>query len=203
MLKLYPATIAIYEELFQQATLNKNYKHKTTRRDRLLICRFIKWINGKYHFTQVNESLLIQFFEFQFSRYSGIATPKGKNVILLHWIVGQKAIIAWENRNIKKRYLVTWRINKDFKLKLKEAFKEVKVNKNNFLLKVNTHEEQSKVRFYNLLEGYIYCGQMTTLFNPVSDLCNGCNYKQECIERLKLNFEKLYKLRTNEYHNEV
>lgn len=203
MLKLYPATIATYEELFQQATLNKNYKHKITRRDRLLICRFIKWINKKYHSTQINESLLIQFFEFQFSRYSGIATPKGKNVILLHWIVGPKAIKEWENRVVKKRYLVTWRINKEFKLQLKKAFVEVKVKSNIFLLKVSAYEEQSKVRFYNSPEGYVYCGQMTTLYNPLSDLCKECNYKQDCQERLKLNFEKLYKLRINDNYNEV
>jgi hypothetical protein len=197
MFKLYPATIVVYEELFRQATLNKNYKHRTTRVDRLLICRFIKWINKKYHSSQINETLLIQFFEFQFSRYSGIKTPKGKNVILLNWLIGQKAIMAWEDRVIKKRYLVTWRCNKEFRLKLNKAF-AVKVKGSSFLLKINQYEEQSKNRFYNSPEGYIYCGQMTTLYNPLSDLCQGCNYKKECEERLKINFEKLYKSRIDE-----
>jgi len=195
-LKLYPSILALYENLYQQATLHSKFKHKTNRKDRLLICKFKVWLNKNYKQHQINESLLIQFFEFQFSRYSGIVTPKGKNSIILSWIIGPKAINEWQNRNVRKRYLVTWRINKEFKLHLEKTFAQVKVNNiPKYLLSINQYEEAEKRRFFNTKEGYIYCGQFTTLYNPISISCQACSYRTECSERLKINFETLYKIR--------
>lgn len=196
---LDPAIKELYQYLYRQATLHSNYIYNSTERDQLLINKFIKWINGAYRQHQINETLLIQFFEFQFSRYSGIVTPKGKNNILLSWLIGPKAIKQWTSRNVKKRYLVTWRINKDFKLHLKQAFTTIKVNTVPvYLLVLNEYEEESKKRFYNKPEGYLYCKQMTTLYTPYSELCRDCDFKDDCIDRLKLTFEKLYKIRIHD-----
>lgn len=196
---LYPAVKELYQHLYRKATLHSNFNYQTNRRDRLIICKFIKWINGAYKQHQINESLLIQFFEFQFSRYSGIVTPKGKNNILISWLIGPAAIKHWTSRNVKKRYLVTWRINKDFKLHLKQTFTTIKVNRvPAYLLALNEYEEESKKRFHNKPEGYLYCKQMTTLYNPFSELCRDCDFKDDCIDRLKINFEELYKIRIHD-----
>lgn len=194
-LQLYPATVAIYQELYKQAALHPNFKYKINKRDRSLICSFVGWLNKNYKPYQLNEAFLIQYFEYQFSRYSGVVTPKGKNNIMLNWLIGVKAQQAWSERKISKRYIVRWRCNKDFQLKLKTAFKkEIRVIDNPFL-KLNPNEEHEKQRFYNKPTGYIYCADMTTLYNPASKLCEGCIFKAECIERLQLNLPKLYKIR--------
>ncbi|HSY76447.1 MAG TPA: hypothetical protein VK890_06305 [Bacteroidia bacterium] len=158
-----------------------------------------------YSIVQITESLLIGYFEFQFSRYSGIKTPRGKNNIMLNWVIGQKAMQAWLTRNIKKRYFVKWKINKDFKLKLKLAFKsEVKVNNGpSFLNQLNQYEEQEKQRFHNTPDGYGYCAMMTTLYTPNSILCRSCKFKLACIERLKINFNNLYQKRTHGLTNRI
>src|SRR5882757_954109 len=141
-MQLYPAIIAIYSHLFGQATLRTNYKLNPNKRERLLICKFIKFCQSTYSKQQLQQDFLIGYFEFQFSRYSGIKTPHGKNNIMLNWLIGEKAINEWQKRNIKKRYYVKWRCNKDFKLTLNQAFKkEFKVNRFSFGEVVNGYEE--------------------------------------------------------------
>jgi hypothetical protein len=195
-LYLYHIIIAIYQELYGQATIRANYKYEPPRKDRLLICKFIKHIRSTYKAHQLTQDFFIGYFEFQFSRYSGVKTPRGKNNIMLNWLVGEKAIKAWEARSVNKRYLVKWRINKDFKLTLNQAFKKtVKVKTSPFLLTVNPWEERAKQRFYNKPQGYLYCAQMTTLYNPKSSLCGECSFKEACIERLKINYANLYQKR--------
>lgn len=195
-MKLYPAIVNLYQQLYAQATLRKNYVFTPPRQDRLLICKFCKWLYKTYSIHQITETLLIDYFEFQFARYSGVQTPKGKNNIMLNWIVGPKAIQAWVTRNVKKRYLVRWRCNKDFKLTLSQAFKKtVTVNVILFTEQVNQYEEREKQRFYNKKQGYLYCAAMTTLYTPNSNLCTACDFKIACIERLACTYPQLYKKR--------
>lgn len=196
-MQIYPAIQALYQQLYRQATLHSNFKYKSSLQDRRLTCKFIKWLRSTYTVHQITEALLIQYFEFQFSRYSGIITPKGKNNIMLNWIIGPKAINAWQNRDIKKRWLVRWHINKDFRLQLIKTFPSVVTVNLRYVIKKQTrpHEEQAKFRFYQQPKGYLYCAQMTTLYNPASAYCTGCHFKVTCQERLRLIYPELYKKR--------
>jgi hypothetical protein len=197
-LQVYPCVQALYQEMYRQATLHSSFKYKSSLADRKLTCKFIIWLQKVYRPHQINEALLIQFFEFQFSRYSGVITPRGKNNVMLNWIIGPKAIWEWEHRTVSKRWLVRWRINKDFHLKLKKFVNVAPplqvINEEPF-----AHEEKAKARFYGQPEGYVYCAQFTTLFNPYSSLCNKCEFMQPCAERLKMTYNNLYQKRMGEF----
>jgi hypothetical protein len=197
--------ISLYEELFRQATLNRNYKLHLNPNDKTLVRKFIDWINSTYHESQIGEDFFINYFEFQFSHYHGMISEKfGRNRIMLNWVIGKKAIQRWEERDSSKRWLVKLRVNSEFSLNLKEAFKEEKKkvnisNKSKFILELNKTEEGYKKRFYNELKGFVFCQMFTTLYNPISPLCQSCTNKDICIKTIQTELPEFYKLREESY----
>lgn len=197
---MYQLVVDIYEELYKQATLRPpGWEYKPSHADRQLIVDFIYWIEETYpHQTGVS-TFLIKYFEFQFSRYVGVRTKYGQNNIMMNWLIGPKARQEWKKRKINKRWLVRWRINRDFKLRLYRAINSTiksqgELNKK-VLNHIITYEEVEKARFLNEPKGYVYCALMTTLFNPRSKNCRICVFNKTCEQRLKNSYPKLYEQR--------
>lgn len=198
-MKIYSAIIAIYEELFKQTTLNRNYKLIPNKVDRKLIISYIKWLDEKYHKEEIGVDFLINYFEFQFSHYVGMKTKFNK-VIMLNWLIGKKAIERWEKRNPKLKWIVKVRINSEFSLNLRETFKaenqiKKQTEREGFISQTNESEEIYKRRFHDTLKGFVYCQMFTTLYNPKSELCKVCLNREICKETLKTELPKFYKLR--------
>lgn len=201
---IYEIVCQIYQELYRQATIRPKYTYDPKHADHELIQKFVQWLQKHYKPGQIGEDLLVQYFEFQFSRYSGVVTKYGKNSVMMNWLIGQKAIATWLKRDLSKKFLVRYRCNKDFKLNLRKHFapaKQVKVNqqKRNFLSQINKTEEFEKKRYYNKHVGYLYCGDITTLYHPASEVCNGCNFKDDCTKRLQKSLPNVYKIRFNNH----
>lgn len=201
-MKIYSVICSLYEELFRQTSLNRNYKFIPNDRDRKIIISFIKWLYSKYHRSEIGVDFLTTYFEFQFSNYVGMKTKFNK-AIMLNWIVGNKAIQRWEERNPRLKWVVKVKINKEFSLKLKEAFKKENKSKTLnekelFIKNVNQNEEKSKKQFYNTLKGFLYCQAHTTLFNKKSELCCQCENRLLCKDMLKNELPKFYKIRETE-----
>lgn len=194
------ATIELYTEFFRQVTYNKDFTFRKLPKDLKIISRFCDWMLKKYKPEQIGIDFLIEFFKFQFSRYAGKQTQYGMNVIMIHWLIGDKAQKAWDEQKYSKKWIVKVKLRKNVEIRLLEAFKsQIKIakkqNNKQSYLKVHQHEETAKKRFFNLKKGFLYCHGTTTLHNPKSDFCNRCNFKQECIISLKAQFPNLYKLR--------
>jgi len=190
---LSQALILLYESLYQQLSLKSHFKFFPTVSDEILIEKFISWVNVSKQ-SRANPDFLIAFFEFQFSHYSGVQTKYGKNQIMFNWVIGPKAIERFEKRTISKRWLVRLK-NKEIGLSLKEALKPVKIIKS-YENKIYDFEEKEKQRFYNTPKGLLYCLTTTTLYNPMSKLCNECNNKEDCLKVLENEYPKLYNKRT-------
>lgn len=197
------ATIELYTEFFRQVTLNKNYTFIRFGRDIIQIGRFADWMLTQYKPEQIGITFLIDFFKFQFSRYAGVNTAYGRNAIMIHWLIGNKARQAWLNQKHSKKWLVKFKLKKEVELRLIDAFKEqLKKQSNTKAIKrhkkVHLHEEVEKKRFYNTKKGFLYCHGTTTLYNKKSALCEGCKFKTDCIISLKNQFPELHKIRISD-----
>lgn len=192
-LKLSSAIILLYESLYQQISLKTHYRFLPNRTDKLLICKFIRWIrvNKKTH---ANVDFLIAYFEFQFSHYEGVQTSYGKNSIMFNWIIGPLAIKRFEQRKVSQRWLVRLK-NKNIKLNLKKVLQNFDKVKKPYVNQIYPYEEQEKLRFYNTPKGFVYCLNTTTLYNPISEVCSKCKNRTDCIKTLKSEFPKLFELR--------
>lgn len=199
-LSIFKAICLLYQDLYRQLSLNTSFIYKPSRNDKITIIKFIGWLRANYLKEQIGEDFLILYFKYQFYRYAGIQTPKGRNMIMMNWIVGAKAISAWQDRNPKLHYKVNFKIKRELQLTLLSSLSSLKsfrVNNNNqlFILKIHVYEEVEKEKYYNTTVGFVYCAQMTTLFNEKSVLCNGCKFQQDCIKRLKTNYPRIYRAR--------
>jgi hypothetical protein len=63
------------------------------------------------------------------------------------------------------------------------------------VLAIVDSEERSKRKFYNSRRGLAWCIATTTLCNDKSELCIGCNNREQCLITLRENYNKVYRLR--------
>lgn len=62
------------------------------------------------------------------------------------------------------------------------------------------HEEGTKKRALSTPVGYYICGISTLLYTPFSPACRNCRKAKECIERTRMNFPELYRIRMEKYN---
>ncbi len=194
------AIIQLYTEFFRQVSLNKNFIFKRWSKDIKTISKFSDWLLKEYKQEQIGILFLIDFFKFQFSRYAGVNTQYGRNIIMLNWLIGDKAKKAWLDQKHSKKWIIKVKLKKSVEIQLIKAFEEqIKNSKSSALksryLKIHEHEEIAKQRFFNTKKGFLYCHGTTTLYNKKSSLCSECLFKEDCQESLKSQFPKLYDIR--------
>lgn len=201
MLNIWNLSIELYQELFRQCSLNSSFVFKPTLSESKMLIKFLTFMKNRYKKHELSVTLFIQYFEFQFSRYSGTySAGYGKNKIMFSWIVGIKAITAWNDRNISKKWLVMLKLDNEVCLRLTKTFKDKyaarRQNKTIILFEQlsNVEENQKQVR-YNKPEGLLWCYTVTTLYDSRSKWCRGCIHQGDCINRLKQDFPLLYKRR--------
>lgn len=192
---------------FRQVSGYANYKYNPRMTDLKMIVRFVNWGRNNYK-GQFGADFLIKYFEFQYSYYSGLKTRFGKGVVMINWIIGDKAIKRYETRDIKNNRYAKFFLNKNsseyFKkqsLNLSERRQEKLKIKEKYVLEVHPIEEQFKQSFFNTEKGFVFCCTTTTLFNLKSDLCKKCDFAKQCKETLQANYPLIYKLRKE--HGEI
>jgi hypothetical protein len=168
------------------------------KKDQLLICKFIKYLDQNYK-EQVDIVFLIDYFKFQFSHYVGIKTKYGTNAIMIQWIIGPKAIERWKTRDVRKKWIVRVKLKNEVELKFVKTYNKIlKQNSENRFIQLHKYEEDDKQRFHNTGNGFQYCLYNTTLYNPLSNLCLSCLNNDKCKKILSINHPNLYKQRINE-----
>lgn len=195
--------LKLIEELqthfFRQVSGYENYKFKVQQRDVAMIAKFVKWGKENYK-DSFSTDFLINYFEFHYSYYSRITTRFGKGVIMLNWIVGEKARERWKDRDLKNNRYIKFSLNKNSQGYLKNLYlssrqKQKDREKIKYILEINNLEEEFKKAFYDSEKGFLFCCQQTTLYNGNSELCRNCKFKEQCKETLKSNYPKVFKIR--------
>lgn len=198
---IYEAVVKIYEELFRQVTLHDRWVYRVKTSDKLKIEKFAKWCLRMGE--QIHVGWLISYFEYQFSRYAGTMTKRGKNQVLIHWLIGKKAISEYLTRDVKKSYPLK-RVRIQTRLNLYKIFakereaEQVKVYEA-MALEINNDDEIIKQRLYNKLEGFVFCFENTTMFHQKSKWCIGCNFAERCVQLQQQHLKRIYNIRKKAY----
>lgn len=142
---------------------------------------------------------LFYFFSLQFSVFENKGIKYGEG-LKLKWLLTEKSLLRWKNKNDKY-----WKyfLDKNFYSKYRE------INYNNFYLQFSVFEDKVKINFKELKEyeefqkkrylnssdGLQHCINVTTLFNPISIICNKCTFNKQCKNFLKTLYPNIYEER--------
>jgi len=154
----------IYEKLFRSSSKDDSFTFTPTPTEKKMIENFIAKLPK-----ETSEDWLFDFLTFGFSRYSDLNTRYGKGLIQLSWVIGQKAIDAYNKRNEGQIYYT-----QKFKAenKIQKEVKKAKPFNESFL-------NREKQRFYNTERGLLHCKEMLFISNQ-SNSCLNCKFKEEC-----------------------
>lgn len=158
--------ISLYEYFFRATSGNAQFVCIPTAAERKLITKFVSVIPDI-----ASEDWMFDYLVFQFGRYYDLKTRYGKGVILISWVLGQKAMDAWKARTEQQLYYTQkFKIElglekkKDFTMKLSEDF-------------LNAERE----RFHNTEQGFLNCQELE-LKKQKNRICITCKFKKYCNE---------------------
>lgn len=216
-IELRNSIILTYEEYMKAVTTDTGFKLKMNSKIDSTINGFIDWIDielstklMKKGSLRVNYEFLVKYFDYTFNYWlwkydeDPISMSKyGLKSIQLNWCIGSAARLRFKKNSEKVEFL-----RKDRQLrkagveilkKLQSKTEEQKeAFRHTFLSGSNVLEEEEKELAYNTPEGLLNCISNTTLYNPKSKLCQGCNLRMRCKEILKVQIPNIYKFRFNE-----
>lgn len=108
------------------------------------------------------------------------------------WCIGGKVAHQHDKLDSSVR---TWIVRKGIKKQNKINTTKYKSLLRERLLSIVDSEEALKRKFYNTRRGLAWCIANTTLCNDKSELCLGCNNREQCLLTMRENYYKVYKLR--------
>lgn len=151
------------------------------------------WNNFLETRDKVNEEIVRSIVEFGIQNYfSENNSQRQKDSIRFSWVFGKTAIERWSRNGMRvNNYIVRKTLKKAHRI---NTVKRVS-NLQSILLTVRKSEERYKAEFFNTRRGLQWCIANTSLYHHKSPLCATCQFKGECKEVLKLNYNKTYKLR--------
>jgi hypothetical protein len=195
----YKLIMELYQEYYIQISGHKNYTFRPTGNDKKLIARYAHWMWNVYGKESVGLNILIQYFDFQFNYYCRLDTRFGRGVIMLNWVIGDKARKRWQERDKDWDFAVKFTLNRDTNQKFNRYFltavSQVQTEKRRkYLLELGVDERQ-KQRYYNSQRGFAICLSSTTLYNPKSPFCKGCLFADDCRKILQASYPKIFELR--------
>lgn len=164
--------VELYELFFVRTSHYSNYEFNPSERDNKLIKSFIKKFTKHIPLETISESLIFDYFAYQFMSRETQKTSFGTGVIMLNWVIGEKSIKTWIDR------FEGWDYH------LREFLKRIGVEKNLIVTKERRslleYEEDLKKESFNTFQGFHQCLTMTRLFSESSELCIQCNFSIDC-----------------------
>lgn len=182
----------LYEYYYQQSSLNTSFQFKPKEKDQNLIEKFLSILSATYVIEGLGLDFFSDYFQFQLRYWDGKKTRFGEGVIMLSWIIGDKAIKRWEKA---KDEHIRWQNHLYIQNSgVRSHQKDIKVD-NSFLINFNEIEERDKKMFLNTKKGLTWCLLNTTLFNHKSPTCLLCESQMQCISLLEKKYPSLFKMR--------
>lgn len=190
MVDHYSVIHYLYENFYRKKYGNEKYKFKPSEKYLIAIDKFLLYLDKKYNLETIGVNYLINYFVFQFEFWDDLVITTISEKITLPMILGKNAINRFNNRDTKYDYqLQSSEFVKKHNILLSEIKNKFSESDSN---KINRFEELEKNRFHNTSRGFLNCIEKISLFNHYSLLCNSCNYKIECKELLKNNYNQVY-----------
>lgn len=151
----------------------------------------------------ISENYVTNFIIFSIGTHAGKRYYKtttkrsAKNAVEISWILGRPTFLAYLKASKYELYKTRKKVQKitasrgHRKRAVEEALKK---NDTDFALIVNLnrYEEIEKQRYLNTVDGFLWCGTETTLFNDESPVCMECEFRIDCRRRLKEELPKIY-----------
>ena len=157
--------IQLYEHFFQVSTNNQNFEFRPKERERKMIDTFVSKLTPSH-----GEDWLFGYFCYQFSRYIDLKTRFGKGVVMLGWIIGDKALKKYRDASDEEKY---WG----------DQFK-TRFNIHNPLIEkqpieYKEYKDKERRRFYNSVRGLLHCKE-NDLYNDKNRHCIFCKNLKDC-----------------------
>lgn len=163
-------------------------------KDIAVIDKFITELSKRKIASSMGKDEMIKYFIFQFDYWLNINPVKTDfKVFRLTWIIGSKALDRWINYPYKDLTKARGNLSKYDIESIITSIGEV--NPTRSVVDIKLHEELEKKKFYNSPQGYVYCIEHTTLYNPLSPLCQECQFKEQCQIQLLINLPSIYSKR--------
>lgn len=196
-----------YNEIGEK-TYNFNYTENTSLYN---FANFLKEKNPHY----LTVDWLFDYFNTQFTYWSFIKDSKERDngekyYIMLHWVLGQKALKRYLAKTKKDTYFYHSNFYPKYEIKKDNLIEALRIKgfiieeedstivEEDKLITINPlkdSEERQKKKLHNTIEGFYICLNFTTLFKFNSPLCMSCVYKNACKKQLKMRYPNLYQKR--------
>ena len=153
----------LYTEFFNKTSETK-IDISFSEKDEKMIDNFIKMLPE-----HADEDWLFDFLLFGFGRYAEKDTHCGKGNVQLSWVIGKKAMEAYNNRTEQQLYYTSkFKIERDICKKVKP----VSPLSDDYLNK-------ERGRFLNTDRGWFHCKE-NLLSYETNKICLKCKFKNKC-----------------------
>jgi hypothetical protein len=153
----------LYTEFFNK-TSDVKVDITFSEKDEKMIDNFIKLLPD-----YVDEDWLFDFMLFGFGRYADKETHCGKGNVQLNWVIGKKAIEAYNNKTEQQLYHISkFKIEKGINKRRKQVIP---------LSDLYLNTERS--RFLNTERGFLHCKE-NLLSYETNKVCLKCKFKKIC-----------------------
>lgn len=180
---------------------NKFYKGKyiIEQKSESMIKTFFNSLNKHYKLHSLGPDFLWNYCVFQYNYWLDLKITSFDGRMKFSFIFGKKALDRYLNRNVeydwqlaRNRITIVEQLKRDFYkwfviIEPKEPYFDV--------------ERVSKNMYYGTVDGLANCLLTTTLYHPLSDLCQQCTNKEECKELQRINYPKIYEQRAKHKAN--
>ncbi len=186
--KLFRYAVDIFIEMLEKVTKQSKRSLKCNEADIKCFDYFVDYFGSN-----MGEEFVRKFCEYGIQSWfnDGTETDYSRNVRFV-WIFGKEAIKRWEKFDIETNVKITrGHIKQRFDINTVKRISEL----DKILLTVVDSEEADKKKYLNTKRGLFWCIANTTLYFHKSMSCSVCQYKTDCKEVLKKEYQKIYKLR--------
>lgn len=182
--RLFRYAVDLFVELLEQVTKRKvNYKCNNAD----TAC----WGNFMDTFSDfIGEDFIRRFAEYGIQSWFNSGSKKDySREVRFNWVFGKAAIERWKKLDAATN---EWIVRKGLKTTYDINVTKKRTEIGRIVSSVRPAEEKLKGMFHNSKRGFLWCIANTTLYFHKSPLCATCDYKVECKELLKTEYEKIY-----------
>lgn len=156
----------LYEYFFQISSNNPSFEFRPKLREKKMVESFVKKLN-----VSQGSDWLFNYFCYQFQRYADKKTRFGKGIVMLGWVIGDKALKRYREASDEEKY---W----GEKFRLDNNTSNPLINRTP--VDTRSYKQREKKRFYNQLRGLIHCKENDLKYDQKDKVCVFCKNKKEC-----------------------
>jgi hypothetical protein len=174
--------VRYYEEFFGKVSGFMEYSFTPKPTQAKSVENFLLLLDKEVGLESIGETYLFDFLSYSFYLKKDQKTRFGKGVVMLNHVIGKKALSKWMDKPDNWWYW-TDKFLTEYGIK-RPLIKSIEANSTLLYTAEERIKQQSK--------GILNCSDFTTLFNPLSEFCNKCEEKLDCMSLLKEMYPNIY-----------